>query len=464
MDQRQYSLPGVWAKSANVQIPVPPVVGLSYRNTALTQATVENGQAYKSLGDSADWNEFMMQQSGTLQACEQYGIPPYCPTTQYHSRSLALWTDGLLYRVIEGQEPPKGTPPTNTQYWEMYIPDGVQTKPDIDISQGTGMTFFVDYTKPTSGDGKSRATAFKSLTDCFNTIRDKYSGVNGLFPLSSSSSSSSSSYTPIYTIDMYGAAQQTMEEAVFTIENVNISFVFNTAFTLTGKIIAYSSRIEMRGSGRLSVNGQVSLNSSDLKTYASLTLTSTPNNGAALELIGGLLQIEPGATVNVTDPINDLNASPLLAKQGSFEIGGTFNIRITGSAATNTYIQTRLCEFYVKGTMTADRTADSVEHTCWFSVADTMIGPGTFAFAGIWLVHGLLQPGTLQLGSQHLQLRGIITTGLTYVDVSAATVGQFGSFPPSISADMRTGSVLYLYNRVLPGGAPVTSTGGMIYT
>lgn len=462
MDQRQYSLPGVWAKSANVQIPVPPVVGLSYRNTALTQATVENGQAYKSLGDSADWNEFMLQQSGTLQACEQYGIPPYCPTTQYHSRSLALWTDGLLYRVIEGQEPPKGTPPTNTQYWEMYIPDGVQTKPDIDISQGTGMTFFVDYTKPTSGDGKSRATAFKSLTDCFNTIRDKYSGVNGLFPLSSSSSSNS--YTPIYTIDMYGAAQQTIESAVFAIENVNIAFVLNTAFTLTGKIMAYSSRVEIRGSGRLTVNGQMSFNSADLRTYANLTVNSVANGGSAFELIGGLLQVETGVTVNLIDTANGLSTNALLAKRGSFEILGTLNLRLNGNNDPRTYVQTRLCEFYVPGTLTCDRAADSIVHTSWFSVNDTMIGPGTFAFAGIWLVHGMLQPGTLQLGSQNLTLRGIIASGVAYVDIAASVVSQYGSFPPSISADMRTGSVLYLYDRVLPGGAPVSSTGGAIYT
>lgn len=459
MDQRQYSLPGVWAKSANVQIPVPPVVGISYRNTALTQETVENGQAYKSLGDSADWNEFMLQQSGTLQACEQYGIPPYCSTTQYHSRSLALWTDGLLYRVIKGQEPPKGTPPTNTQYWEMYIPDGVQTKPDIDIAQGTGMTFFVDYTKPASGDGKSRATAFKSLTDCFNAIREKYSGVNGLFPLSLSNG-----YTPIYTIDMYGAAQQTIESGTFVIENVNITFVLNTVFTLTGNIRAYSSRVEIRGSGRLTVNGQMSFTSSDLITYANLTVNSVASGGSAFTLIGGLLQVETGATVNLIDTANGLQTNALLAKRGSFEILGTLNLRLNGNNDPDTYVQTRLCEFYVKGTLTCDRAANSDSNTSWFSVNDTMIGPGTFAFAGIWLVHGMLQPGTLQLGSANLTLRGIITSGGAYVDVSASVVSQYGSFPPNISADMRTGSVLYLYDRVLPGGAPVYSTGGAIYT
>lgn len=461
MDQRQYSLPGVWAKSANVQIPVPPVVGISYRNTALTQETVENGQAYKSLGDSADWNEFMLQQSGTLQACEQYGIPPYCSTTQYHSRSLALWTDGLLYRVIEGQEPPKGTPPTNTQYWEMYIPDGVQTKPDIDISQGTGMTFFVDYTKPTSGDGKSRATAFKSLTDCFNAIREKYSGVNGLFPLSSSSSSNS--YTPIYTIDMYGAAQQTIESGTFVIENVNLAFVLNAAFTLTGTIRAYSSHIEIRGSGQLTVNGQLSFTSSDLITYANLTVNSVANGGSAFTLIGGLLQVETGATVNLIDTANGESTNALLAKRGSFEILGTLNLRLNGNNDPYTYVNTRLCEFYVAGTLTCDRAANSEVNTSWFSVNDTMIGPGTFAFAGISLVHGMLQPGTLQLGSANLTLRGIIASGGAYVDVAASVVSQYGSFPPNISADMRTGSVLYLYDRVLPGGAPVSSTGGAIY-
>lgn len=73
-----------WAEDAATTIPSVPVPGIAYRNTALSDETVSQGQQYDSIGRSADWNELL------------YKISANIVTMQKGGASL-LWVSGRTY-------------------------------------------------------------------------------------------------------------------------------------------------------------------------------------------------------------------------------------------------------------------------------------------------------------------------------------------------------------------------------
>lgn len=73
-----------WAEDAATTIPSVPVPGISYRNTAISDETIANGQAYDNIGRSADWNQLL------------YKISANIVTMQKQGASL-LWVSGRNY-------------------------------------------------------------------------------------------------------------------------------------------------------------------------------------------------------------------------------------------------------------------------------------------------------------------------------------------------------------------------------
>lgn len=219
---RTYTMPGIWALDASTTIPQPPVPGISYRDAALTANIVQTGQRYSFLYDSGVHNQFMYQTSGLLYDVEQYGIPRYSPLTQYGMRGLALYTDEKIYRVKEGVLPPKGTPCTDENYWEEYVPDTTGKLPPT--TAGSGFSMYVDYRKTVSGNGTTEAESFKNITDCLDSLRTFYSAVNGFFE----SSGAQISRVPTFNLIINGDPNTPSEQLGYLqVNNIYINFVIN---------------------------------------------------------------------------------------------------------------------------------------------------------------------------------------------------------------------------------------------
>lgn len=110
-----------WAKSAQTDIPVPPVPGVAYRNTSQTAAEVESGQAYDKVFDSSRYNQFLYTVSGLVRLMEQHGILPYSELTEYAENGVCLGPDGSAYQALlpSGPGASGGAKPLeNTTYWK----------------------------------------------------------------------------------------------------------------------------------------------------------------------------------------------------------------------------------------------------------------------------------------------------------------------------------------------------------
>lgn len=124
INTRTVTLISQWAATASTTIPNPPVPGQAYRNVALTASTVQQGQNFSAVADSAAWNQFLWNISGLVQAAENWGIMPYSPLTTYQPGALTLGPDGVLYQSIAASGPgvtAGAQPTTNTTYWQNYI-------------------------------------------------------------------------------------------------------------------------------------------------------------------------------------------------------------------------------------------------------------------------------------------------------------------------------------------------------
>lgn len=121
MNERTLTMLGQWAKNANTNIPAPPVPGQAYRNTELDAATIEVGQRYSTIADSAEWNQLRYISTGLLQQLEQFGMLPYSSLTNYpvYGKALGL-EDGVAYEAIKPSGPDQGgaKPVTDTEYWK----------------------------------------------------------------------------------------------------------------------------------------------------------------------------------------------------------------------------------------------------------------------------------------------------------------------------------------------------------
>ena len=411
-------IPAPWANSAQTSIPVPPVKGIGYRNTALSTSVIQAGQLYGSIGDSSAWNQYLWQLSNVAQACEVYGIAPYNGSTTYKNRSLCLYTNELIYRAK--MDVPTGTPCTNATYWEQYIPDGVQVAPPITTT--AGLTLYVDYSKSTSGDGLTLATAFKNFTDCFTALRIKYAAANGVF--------ASPNWIPLFTIIARGASTFTTEATDWYFQNVNLEIQFQNAVTISGSITIQGSVVKLTGPQMYMTKG-FTVVSSDV------TFNIGFNNSNTNTLIDG----GAGLTVrnsNITVPsgkyIQAIGVGVGIRLSGAF-VNNSGNIYSYGTGSQTSPFIMVSSDLYNDGTLDCDCTTSATGAGITSTLQQSIIrnNGGTLSIRYLEMIGSTItcNNGIIKTGSRYSRPDfGIVLRGSNLQMVNSS-VAQYGSYAPT---------------------------------
>lgn len=108
IQNRNTTLPGIWASNAQTTIPTPPVAGVTYRDTTLNSTAIDKAWPFKTIVDSSDFNQHAFLQDTLIKEAEQYGIMRWNNTTTYKEGGFCLGQDGKLYqakRDNQGKEP-----------------------------------------------------------------------------------------------------------------------------------------------------------------------------------------------------------------------------------------------------------------------------------------------------------------------------------------------------------------------
>lgn len=122
---RDVTITGVFAEDASTTIPSSPISGTSYRNSSMTAEDVEEGFPYKTVVDSANFNQAMYEYSSVTKQVEKYGFLPWSNLTDYETGSICLGSDGNLYQAqrTTGPSTIARDPTTDTghTYWNPYF-------------------------------------------------------------------------------------------------------------------------------------------------------------------------------------------------------------------------------------------------------------------------------------------------------------------------------------------------------
>jgi hypothetical protein len=138
LNPRNFTLPGQWAAGASVNIPIPPIKGVNYRDTTIDASNLESGQGYFVAFDSARWNQLLYMVTGLLMQFESNGFATWSPYTNYEANTgMAFGTDGVLHVATAPSGPQNGgdrNPTSTTGYWQTFA--------DYIFAGGGGMGFF----------------------------------------------------------------------------------------------------------------------------------------------------------------------------------------------------------------------------------------------------------------------------------------------------------------------------------
>ena len=108
IQNRDTTLPEIWAKNAQTNIPIPPVAGITYRNQALNSTAIDKAWPFKEIVNSADFNQHAFLQDTLIKEAEQYGIMRWNNATTYKEGGFCLGQDKKIYqakRDNQGKEP-----------------------------------------------------------------------------------------------------------------------------------------------------------------------------------------------------------------------------------------------------------------------------------------------------------------------------------------------------------------------
>lgn len=178
---------GIWADNANTTIPSPPVAGLAYRNTSLDNSKFAEGQAYKSIGDSALWNQYLWKLGGLMDLLEQYGVLPWSPSITYPPGAVVLGPDGNLYFANNSNTNSNPSGGSNSNWTSVQKQEGDSSDAGGG-STGLGETYYVNEltvsNAPSNRDGKSWSTAWRNLEEAFTALNNSSLGGYGVATMS----------------------------------------------------------------------------------------------------------------------------------------------------------------------------------------------------------------------------------------------------------------------------------------
>lgn len=130
IQNRNTTLPGIWASTAQTTIPTPPVAGVTYRDTTLNSTAIDKAWPFKTIVDSSDFNQHAFLQDTLIKEAEQYGVMRWNNTTAYKKGGFCLAQDEKVYQAKRDNQ---GKDPTsNPDDWK--IPFAI----DADIVHKTG--------------------------------------------------------------------------------------------------------------------------------------------------------------------------------------------------------------------------------------------------------------------------------------------------------------------------------------
>lgn len=122
---RTVSIKGVFAEDALTNIPQNPSAGTSYRDETLSASDVKAGWPFKTIVDSAKFNQAQFEYSTIISQVEKYGFLPWSSLTDYVQGSLCLGSDGVIYQAKQATGPSSTAkdPTTDTAntYWEDFV-------------------------------------------------------------------------------------------------------------------------------------------------------------------------------------------------------------------------------------------------------------------------------------------------------------------------------------------------------
>lgn len=162
IQNRNTTLPGIWASTAQTTIPTPPVAGVTYRDTTLNSTAIDKAWPFKTIVDSSDFNQHAFLQDTLIKEAEQYGVMRWNNTTTYKKGGLCLARDEKVYQAKRDNQ---GKDPTsNPDDWK--IPFAI----DDVVVHKTGNETISGYKTFTNGFGIFKGTGgFQNLK---NTVAD----------------------------------------------------------------------------------------------------------------------------------------------------------------------------------------------------------------------------------------------------------------------------------------------------
>ena len=114
VDIRTVQLGGVWANGAP-DPPASPITEVTYADSNLSQATIEEGWPYSTIVNGSEFNEFMRRMSSLVQLQENWGVLPWCAEITYAAGAFVLGTDGNLYMSLVSNL--NKNPVSTSGYW-----------------------------------------------------------------------------------------------------------------------------------------------------------------------------------------------------------------------------------------------------------------------------------------------------------------------------------------------------------
>lgn len=192
IQNRNTTLPGIWAENAQTTIPTPPVAGVTYRDTTLNSTAIDKAWPFKTIVDSSDFNQHAFLQDTLIKEAEQYGVMRWNNTTTYKEGGFCLGQDGKLYQAKRDNQ---GKEPTaNADDWKVFTSGGGFPIGSIgytlrtEVPEGGAWCDGAEYTQAMFPDiyqmlvdGKIQSTTYQNFTSSVST-----NGSCGFFALDSS--------------------------------------------------------------------------------------------------------------------------------------------------------------------------------------------------------------------------------------------------------------------------------------
>ena len=195
IQNRETTLPGIWAENAQTDIPTPPVAGVTYRDTTLNSTAIDKAWPFKTIVDSSDFNQHTFLQDTLIKETEQYGIMRWNNTTTYKEGGFCLGQDGKLYQALRDNQ---GKEPTSsTDDWKVFTSGGGFPIGSIgytlrtEVPEGGAWCDGAEYTQAAFPDlyqmlvdGKISSTDYSTFDSSVST-----NGSCGLFALNTATTS-----------------------------------------------------------------------------------------------------------------------------------------------------------------------------------------------------------------------------------------------------------------------------------